>query len=423
MSVSKVSITQITGLSTSGAVDGSGTWNTGVDLDSFVTVPAGATGVMLLITNTSSSARWAGVRTAGKTNAVMHMDFPPNDAHATRIVPLGTGNTIDCYLEATTVQFYILGFTDDTWTFFDIDGTLPSITNTGGAAATVTAPADVDGATAILAIDYAGQWSPTGEASQISTNASGASPNQLLMKIDGSRQLDLAGTNPVNILGYTTSNGVTWTTWLSSAESITADGVWNNGTSSDAGSHFAHIQWTGFNQAHGFGTREDGVTTPSNSPLNTQGLGRFTPLSDAGAYEYNAESTFTGTPYVVAWLGEHTAGGGSTTTVTPTTGSLTLSGLSALVNDFNTITLRGTLVNEAGSPVANSTDISCLVWYGDLPAGPPDQSLSSLTTNANGSYSFALALGGLSFNDPVYRVIVNDDATRNHAGRRIPDYE
>lgn len=111
-------------------------------------------------------------------------------------------------------------------------------------------------------------------------------------------------------------------------------------------------------------------------------------------------------------------------TITPTTGSLTLQGRAALANDFTAITLRGTLINEAGSPVADATGIACLVWYGSAPAGTPDESLSSLTTNANGSYSFALALGGLAFNDPVYRVIYSGDPpTRNHAGRRVPDYE
>jgi len=118
------------------------------------------------------------------------------------------------------------------------------------------------------------------------------------------------------------------------------------------------------------------------------------------------------------------ASGASTATATPSAGALTSVGRAPLVNDFSTITLRGTMINEAGSPLANLTDIRCLVWYNSAPVGAPDESLSSLTTNANGSYSFALALGGLAFGDPVYRVIYQGDPpTRNHAGRRVPDYE
>lgn len=422
MSVHKVAITQITGLSVSGTTDQNGTWNEDVDLDSFVTVPSGATGVILHVTNTTSSARWAGARTPGKTNAVLLVDYPATNAQAQRIVPLGAGNTIDLYLEGTTVQFRILGFTDSTWTFFDIDGTLPTIPHTSGVTTTATASASVDGATAILAHNFTGAWSPIGESTTITATASGHTPNQLLMKTDASRQIRMNTNADTNILGYTTSNGVTWTTWLSSAESITADGTWRDGSSTNSDALFAHLQWTGFSSTQGFGTREDGAAAPANSPENNQGIGQFAPLSDAGAYEYNAESTFTGTPYVVAWLSENTSGGSST--ATPTTGALALSGLAASVNSFTAITLRGTLINEAGSPVADATDISCLVWYSNSPAGSPDQSLSSLTTNANGSYSFALALGGLSYLDPVYRVIVRGDPpTQNHAGRRIPAYE
>src|SRR5690606_20825681 len=87
--------------------------------------------------------------------------------------------------------------------------------------------------------------------------------------------------------------------------------------------------------------------------------------------------------------------GASSSAVSPTTGLLAVQGRAPTSNAFTTITLRGTLVNEAGSPLANQTGIACLVWYGNTPSGAPDESLSSLTTNANGSYSFALALGGL----------------------------
>lgn len=127
---------------------------------------------------------------------------------------------------------------------------------------------------------------------------------------------------------------------------------------------------------------------------------------------------------ITSWEGGDLGEGDTQVSVSPITGALSVSGLTPSVNPFDSIVLRGTLVNEAGSPLANLTNISCLVWYGSTPSGAPDESLSSLTTNSNGSYSFDLALGGLAFGDSVYRVIyMGDPPTRNQAGRRIPSYE
>lgn len=146
-------------------------------------------------------------------------------------------------------------------------------------------------------------------------------------------------------------------------------------------------------------------------------------VSSTDAFSPSFTGGSTGTATIAASFKAATSGS-TEGTATPTTGSVALQGRAPLVNDFSTITLRGTMINEAGSPLADLTGITCLVWYGSAPVGAPDESLSSLTTNANGSYSFALALGSLAFDDPVYRVIyLGDPPTRNQAGRRVPDYE
>src|SRR3990172_7235415 len=97
MSWSNVTRTTITGLSASGTTDDLGTWNEDIDLDSFVTVPGGATGVILNISNTNSSTRWLGVRRPGDTTDIFLQDIARDLRW--QICPLGAGNTIDLYTE------------------------------------------------------------------------------------------------------------------------------------------------------------------------------------------------------------------------------------------------------------------------------------------------------------------------------------
>lgn len=399
MSFYKVPITQITGLSTSGTADSAGTWNTGVDLDSFVTVPSGATGVIVAIQNTSSSLRWAGLRTTGKTTPVLLADFQINSAIQHRIVPLGAGNQIDLYLEGATVTFYILGFTASDFTFFDIDGTLPSIASTSGVTSTVAAPADVTGAVAILTHNFVGGWSPTGEVALIATTAGSASPNSLLMQVDGSRELRLNTNATTSILGYTTA-GVTWNAWLGNAEDVTADGTWRDGESSNGAAKLAHIQWTGFSAAQGFSVREDGVTTPSGAPLVAYGMGFYAPLSSLGAYEYLAESTFTGSPYVVAWLSEPVAAGA--TQITAVSDATPYHGQTS-------ITVTGTNFNAAQGDgeiyVCSAND-------------PDDLSAVNQTVTAWGDTEITITavLDSFDFDTDLYLFVRNSDEEEDTTG-------
>ena len=188
MSVHRVAATRITGLAASGTTDDLGSWNEDVDLDSFVTVPSGATAVILTLVNDSSSSRFMGVRTPAKTTAVYHLD-QTGDTQREFFVPLGAGNTIDIYCEeVATSYFVILGFTSDAWTFFDIDATLPVMPTTGGTLQTITAPAEIpSGVETILmhGFDNA-DWMPVGESTLL---VGGAITAPALLKLDGSKQV------------------------------------------------------------------------------------------------------------------------------------------------------------------------------------------------------------------------------------------
>lgn len=303
----QVPATRITGLSNSGTTDNLGTWNEDVDLDSFVTVPAGVTAVILMVANDASSPRWQGVRTPGKTASPYFVDAII-DSQRYSIVPLGAGNTIDLYAEAATTTFFvILGFMSADWTFFDIDATLPQLPSTTGTQ-TVSGPSEVPAGATLLMLGFIYDWMPVGESVLLDASDTNALSPQLI-KLDGSKQVQLNAAAASNIYGYTTT-GVTWTTWLSSAESITADGTAYTGTSSNAAAEFAFISWSGWSTGQGFATRAQGDSVVPMVSVNSPGNGHFPQLNVSGQYQYQAETGFTGTVYVVAWLTEPAASSG-----------------------------------------------------------------------------------------------------------------
>ena len=123
-----------------------------------------------------------------------------------------------------------------------------------------------------------------------------------------------------------------------------------------------------------------------------------------------------------AWLG-----GSSETTVTPTTGLAVMSGGQASVNPFSNVRIRDTLINEAGSPVGNRTGIHLMVWYAGVPSGAPDLSYSSMTSDANGTISWSIATGSLVYNQNIFYVAHDGNASGSLSqytcARMIPNYE
>lgn len=120
-------------------------------------------------------------------------------------------------------------------------------------------------------------------------------------------------------------------------------------------------------------------------------------------------------------------GGGTESTISnasPQAIALTVNGRAATINVFTTVTIREVLINEAGSPVANRTGMSLLVWYGGSPVGAPDVSYSALTTDANGTASWSLAPGGLVYNQTIFFVATDGGASLSAytCARMIPTY-
>lgn len=119
--------------------------------------------------------------------------------------------------------------------------------------------------------------------------------------------------------------------------------------------------------------------------------------------------------------------GGTEATISntsPQSIALTVNGRAATVNSFSTVTIREVFINEAGSPVQSRTGISLHVWYSGAPNGIADLSLSSLTTDANGTASWSLPTGGLSYNQAIFYVATDGGASLSEytCARMTPIY-
>lgn len=119
------------------------------------------------------------------------------------------------------------------------------------------------------------------------------------------------------------------------------------------------------------------------------------------------------------------SGGSGAATITPTTGSVVMQGLAASLNSFTAVFIREVLINEAGSPMANRTGISLHVWYSGRPDGVADLSYSDLTTDANGTASWNLAIGGLTYNQQIFYVATDGGASLSAytCARMLPTYQ
>lgn len=108
---------------------------------------------------------------------------------------------------------------------------------------------------------------------------------------------------------------------------------------------------------------------------------------------------------------EYTAGGGSSTTATPATGSVVVQGRAPIINNFTNVRYQEVLINGAGSPMSNLTGLRFSVWYSGQCAGAPDLSYSDMTTGADGTASYSLASGSLVLGQKVFGVITDGGAS------------
>jgi hypothetical protein len=162
-----------------------------------------------------------------------------------------------------------------------------------------------------------------------------------------------------------------------------------------------------------------GIAVATRDAVGAGATGTLTGSWSAGSGHFDTSGVVLAFP---------ASGGGSTeatiSNASPQASPVTMNGRAATVNSFSTITIREVLVNEAGSPVANRTGISLLVWYAGNPVGAPDLSYSALTTDAAGTASWNIATGGLSYNQTIFYVATDGGASLSQStcARLVPTY-
>lgn len=370
----------ITGLSASGTTDANGTWNTSVDLGSFVTIPDGATGVILRVVNSDSSQRWAGVRTPGKTAIEWQIDTFANGVYDV-ICQTGAGNTIDLYCEnATFVTFRVVGVTDPDWVFHDIDGSRPSVTSTASNWQSRTFSGAEDGALAVLTSTTVQGWRPTGA----STNTTYAMSGFKLMKLNETKSLQLnVGTSVTAIASIV--GGVTFSDWLTERQAVTFDSTWRDASMSASGSAGVMVHADKSGTGHRWDFRENGSAYTTNHTGTSPYTSFFTKVSEAGAFEYSAETGGNGTLYLFAKFADFTEPGPATAIDSLVGGSTTSQYQlkTANVSGFTETLLTGTLGASTLLDVVDNEDGTVTFRpAGDLASGTYTLTLTATTESA-----------------------------------------
>ncbi|MDP4546496.1 hypothetical protein [Marinobacter sp. MDS2] len=273
MSIVGVDYTEITGLTATGATDGSGAWNTGIDLASFG-VAAGATGAIILIENTSSSNRWVGLRDNGKANAHIHQDALGRYSYPS-FVSL-TGGLVDLYFEAG-VRFFVLAYTDSDFIPFDVDGALPTQAHVAGVEQLTVANASVPLSATLIIGKGQNTWAPAEAGGALSRpyNSAGIHLTPLNEANEFYSTDSISGT----ILGYDTSPV---TALPGTAVSVTSDGLWADANVSFPGASFV-FGW--------------GETSASDTKIELRAKGSaWTPNNDGGRIKSSTTSPFMSTP-------------------------------------------------------------------------------------------------------------------------------
>ena len=386
---------EVTGLTSSGTTTNAGNWQAAdVDLGSFITVPSGATAAIILLVNRNSSQRWAGIRTGGKTAPVVLVDQSADDS-ITVIVPLGTGNTVNFYAESVSsigVKFYILGTLGSEWTWFDIDGTAVTLTSTASAWASRTVSELPSGTQTIVMPNGGARWRPTGETNDYTTGS-----GFKLVKVDASKAFDLLSTVDERVQGYS-SSGVTWEAWGGNSLSYTADGTWRTGQT-NSGKAIAHLQHVESLGSLTYAYRQAGSTWDLNR-TNNFSEAMYAPLSEAGTFEYNMESTYAATVYVLAWL--DAASSGPSVTAVNTDEALS-------PGETATITGTGFGATQGAGGVKLTQE-----------AGALESALTGITWGGDTSITGTVALGGLSYGATTSLVVTDDAAATGSIAVTFP---
>lgn len=278
----------ITGLTDSGVADGSGAWNTGVDIGAQVgDIPLGATGVLIKTVNNNASGRWAGIRINGEVDPEFLVDLAGKNSR-TDFIPFSGSAAVDLYRESADVEFRVVWVLDSKWTFFP-KTSRPAITSSGGSFASRTiaeCPADA----AVITTGF--KWRPTGETTHISNNPSG----QQIIKLDAAKSFLSAAQSSQAVIGYTSD--AIWYPWLSTQLTYVADSTWNAAANVIEGAGLYLL-------ADKTGTTLDADFRAKGSayaPLvgNAYDESYYTDTNTDGEFDYLVETGFTAPIYLMA---------------------------------------------------------------------------------------------------------------------------
>jgi len=302
---------KVTGLTASNN-SGTGAYNLNIDISAILTaagytLPSDATGVLIKTTLNKSfgTGQWVKIRSSGKTTPHVNLSMPATARYD--FIPFnGSSKLLDFYTsDITNYDFRIILATDSTWTYFDVDATLPQITATGGSFQTKTitqVPANSSvitsgtgtGAKANLCLE---KWRPVGTATTSTTHT-----GTQMFYVDGSKQVQFSTNVPTELVAYTIS-GVNWNSWRTVQETYTPGTSWTTATQTAAAGKkalFLEFDKTGLTQWIDF--KATGSTYPiiANITQNGYDEGFFTAVNSSGQWDYSIESPLTGSLWLAA---------------------------------------------------------------------------------------------------------------------------
>ena len=280
----------LTGISDSGTTDGSGTWNVGVNLSAQLSaIPDNAKGALIKTINTSSSARWSGIRINGEATAEFLASMTGNNNRWDFIEFKNGIPTIDFYRQSNSIEFRVLWVLDYTWHFFQ-RASRPTISSSGGSPASRTI---AECPAASTAITTAFRWRPTSESTNITNTPTG----QQLIKLDADKTFTSLAGSTQTVIGYTTD--ADWRPWLADTVSYTADSTWRAASNeySDRRGAYLCADKTGSNLEFDFRARGSSYASAVGNAADEN---YFTDLNSLGQFDYLAETGLSVPLYVMA---------------------------------------------------------------------------------------------------------------------------
>lgn len=286
-----------------------GTWNTGVDLDAIDPdgVPAGASGVIIRLRTNGGDNVFA-VREAG-SSTTFGWCIGSHDELWHFVCPLVDG-TLDIYQERD-VNWYVVGYTDDAWTFLDPAGGFPHAQDvSGGEGERWGPPSGVSGALALVIppgpADASYRWAPVEGFDLATINRGGIIP----LNEDGEFWgMPTGGYDNIEVCAYITSGvELVFGTTIDSNPTFDSS-TWTLAEASHSDAAMALVEHVielneglGFRPAGASATPTDVFSSGTDDAGSGWGMVNLVPLSSGGEFEYIGDPDGPDQWAVQAWL-------------------------------------------------------------------------------------------------------------------------